>query len=305
LRIRVKKVLIFAIGGASLAACQDLTPRAYLITPVNSNAVTFSYGYNTGKLTFDPSVPIDNAKGSFGLETVSYYHAYSLFGRSSNIVATLPYAVGTFSGDVVGSHTEVYRSGMVDARIRFALNLKGGPAMKEGEFRKWRERNLIGVSLIPVIPTGQYDPARVINPGTNRWAFKPDIGYTRRRGHWVGEGSSGVWFFGPNSMFFPGNARRTQLPMVAMEGHLGYYPKPGLWASFDGNFWAGGRSTVNGIEKNDQQTASRLGFTVSLPMARNQSVKFSVSRGAYIAIGGNYTTIFAGWQYSWIGTKMN
>lgn len=298
------KVVVLAVVGASLAACQDLTPRAYLITPVNSNAVIFSYGYNNGNLLFDPSVPIENEKGTFGLETVSYYHAYSLLGRSSNIVVTLPYALGTFSGDVVGAHTEVYRSGMVDARVRFAVNLKGGRAMKVGEFRKWSERTLIGASLTTVIPTGQYDPARVINPGTNRWAFKPEIGFARRRGRWVAEGYGGVWFFGPNSQFYPGNVRRTQLPTVAMEGHLGYYAKPGLWASLDGNFWTGGRSSANGVQKDDKQTSSRLGASISIPIAPHQSVKLSLSRGAYVAIGGNFTTISAAWQYSWLGTKL-
>jgi hypothetical protein len=89
--------------------------------------------------------------------------------------------------------------------------------------------------------------------------------------------------------------------MEAIESHLGYYVKPRLWASLDGNFWAGGRSTLNGVEKEDTQKASRLGVTVSVPVRRRQSLKFSFSRGAYVSIGGNYQTVSTAWQYSWLG----
>jgi hypothetical protein len=101
-------------------------------------------------------------------------------------------------------------------------------------------------------------------------------------------------------MFFPGATRRTQRPMQAVESHLGYYVKPRLWASLDVNFWGGGRSALNGVEKQDTQTASRVGATMSLPFRQRQSFKFSYSRGAYVSIGGNYQTVSAAWQYSWL-----
>jgi hypothetical protein len=79
---------------------------------------------------------------------------------------------------------------------------------------------------------------------------------------------------------------------------LGYYLRPRLWATLDGNYWAGGRSAVNGNGNRDAQTTSRIGFTVSTPVTTRQSFKFSYSRGAYVAIGGNYETLSVGWQYA-------
>jgi hypothetical protein len=286
---------------ATMSSAQELVPRAYLVTPKGSNAVTLSWSWNSGEVTFDPSVPISDNKGSFQTQVLSYYHSYGLFGRSSNIVVSLPYTVANFQGMVAGNYTEVYRSGMVDARVRFSINLSGGPAMRLSDFVKWREKRLIGASVSVVIPTGQNDPARVINPGTNRWAVKPEVGVTRRWGRWVGEVYGGVWLFGGNPHFYPGDSKRTQRPMEAIESHLGYYVKPRLWASLDANFWAGGRSTINSVEKEDTQKASRLGVTMSVPVRRRQSLKFSFSRGAYVSIGGSYQTVSAAWQYSWLG----
>ncbi len=119
---------------ATLARAQDLAPRAYVITPIGSNAVTFSHSWNEGEITFDPSVPIDDAKGSFQTSVLSYYHSSTVLGRSSNLVLSMPYATGSFSGIVNGIEAKVSPSGLADARIRVSMNLVGGPAMREGVF---------------------------------------------------------------------------------------------------------------------------------------------------------------------------
>jgi hypothetical protein len=43
---------------------QDLTPRAYVITPVRSHALIFSYVYN-GEILLDPTVPIEDRMRRF------------------------------------------------------------------------------------------------------------------------------------------------------------------------------------------------------------------------------------------------
>jgi hypothetical protein len=284
----------------SVVWAQDLVPRAYLVTPLGSNAITFSYSWNDGQLVFEPSVPIEDAKGRFRTSVLSYYHSFGLFGRSANIVVSVPYARGDFEGRVLEVGNAVYRSGLADPRLRLSVNLIGGPAMRVGDYVQWREKGLLGVSVTAVVPTGQHDPARVVNPGTNRWAFKPELGVTRRIRRWVAEGYAGVWLFTANRRFFPGNSNRTQRPMPAFEGHLGYYLRPRLWASFDVNFWSGGSSAIDGVAKRDAHRESRVGGSLSFPLLKHQSLKFSYSQGAITRIGGNFRTLAAAWQYSWI-----
>jgi hypothetical protein len=284
-----------------IASAQDLVPRAYLITPTHSNAISLSHSWNDGEVNFDPSVPLENAKGTFHTSVLSYYHSYGLLGRSSNVVLSVPYASGVFEGSLNGIRAHAAPSGLADARIRFSVNVRGGPAMRLTEFREWKEKSLIGVSVTAVVPTGQNDRARVLNLGSNRWAFKPELGLTKRWGRWVAEGYGGMWLFTSNRTFYPGNTNRAQRPMTAIEGHLGYYVKPGLWASIDSNFWVGGKSSINGLQKQDAQRESRLGMTLSVPIVRHQSFKVSFSRGAVTRIGGNFQTLSAAWQYSWIG----
>jgi hypothetical protein len=168
-----------------LCRAQDLAPRAYVITPIHSNAVTLSYSLLDGDILFDSALPIKGARGQINLSTVSVYHAFNFFGRSSNITIYLPYAVATLEGQVNSAGTKVYRSGLMDAVCRLSVNLKGGPSMSPSEFRTWRQGTIIGASLKVLAPSGQYDPSRLINTGTNRWAFKPEVGLSRRWGHWL------------------------------------------------------------------------------------------------------------------------
>jgi hypothetical protein len=302
--------VIFAallLASSPLAITQDLAPRAYLITPIHSNAVTLTYSFFNGGLLFDGTVPITDATARASVSIISLTHSMRVAGRSANFSVSLPYGVGNFRGTVGGAETHAYRSGLFDSSYRFSINLLGGPAMDLGDFRKWTQRTLIGFSIRAVAPTGQYEQTRLINYGANRWGFKPEVGVSRRWGHWILDTYGGVWFYTANHEFFsknqfsPGNVQ-TQNPIFAFEGHLSYDVKPKLWASLDGNFWHGGRTSLNGVQNpNTLQNNSRIGGTVSLPVSRHQSLKLSYSRGAYIRFGGRYDNVSIGWQYSWVG----
>jgi hypothetical protein len=298
-------MLLCPMGGLM---AQDLSPRAYVITSINTNAVNLTYSHLQGGLQFDGAAPITGATASINLPLISCYHSMNFFSRSANIVVALPYGVGNLRGTVVDVPEHVYRSGLLDSFVRFSVNLKGGPAMEPADFQKWRQEMLLGASLKIVFPTGQYNPTRLVNWGNNRWAFKPEFGYSQRWGHWVLDGYAAAWFFTTNpeffshNMFVPGNQSETQEPIGAFESHLSYDFKPRLWLSLDGNFWFGGKTSLNGVQNPvSLQRSSRVGVTVSAPLTRHQSIKISYSNGAYISYGGNYQNVSLGWQYSWIG----
>ncbi len=284
---------------------QDLSPRAYVITPVSSNAITLTYSFYDGSVLFDGAAPITGATGTYSVPILTAYHAFSFFGRSANINVSLPYAVGTFQGSVLGEERQLYRSGLLDSAFRLSVNLKGGPAMRQPELAKWGQKTLLGVSLKVVAPTGQYDPAKLINWGANRWAFKPEFGYSERWGKWVLDVYAGVWFYTTNPQYYspPFSKPQTENPVGSFEGHLSYDVKPRLWFSLDGNFWFGGITALDGFANPvTRQTGSRVGVTAAIPVTKHQSIKVSYSDGTYIRFGGNYQNVAVAWQYSWVGT---
>jgi len=313
-RPEMRALVKYAVSAAIAVCClpllraQDLAPRAYVITPLHSNAVTLIYSFFEGSLNFNGTLPITGATGTYHIPIFSCYHSFSIFGRSANINAALPYAIGTFDGTVMGAQGHLYRSGLADSSLRVSVNLIGGPAMPVQKLVKWQQKILLGASLKVVAPTGQYDSTKLINWGANHWAFKPELGYSQRLGHWVLDGYSAVWFFTTNPEFFshnayvPGTQSQSEKPVVGFEGHLSYDVRPRLWLSLDGNYWFGGKTSLNGVENPlTLQRSSRLGATASIPVSKHQALKFSYSNGAYIHFGGNYQNVSVAWQYSWLG----
>lgn len=287
---------------------QDLAPRAYLITPLHSNAVTLTYSFENGSIIIDGAVPITGSSARVNLSIFNAYHSFNFFGRSASLLVALPYGVGNFHGQVPEAEANAYRSGLLPVIVRLSVNLIGGPSMSIEEFSKWRQKTILGVSLKMVPPSGQYDPTKLVNYGTNRWALKPEMGYSRQWGHWILDGYGAAWFFTTNPEFFshnqfsPGINTQSQTPIGAFEGHLSYDFKPRLWVSLDGNYWFGGSTSLNGVATlNTRQSNSRLGVTASVPVSKHQSLKFSYSDGAYTRYGGNYRNFSVGWQYSWLG----
>ena len=313
--IAFAKSTALAIGLAllvapAICAAQDLTPRAYFPAPEKSNALILTYAFSDGELVFDATVPITDATGTIHTPVVSLYHAFGVFGRSANVTGSLPFAIGELRGNVAGSDQTAVRKGMVDTQLRLSINLVGAPALSVAEFIKTPlPRALLGASIKVIAPTGQYDPTRLINIGANRWAFKPEIGYTGRPGRFVIDAYAGLWLFSANDSFGasaanPQGVTRTQDPIGAFELHVGYDVKPRLWVSADVNYWRGGRTTVNGVVGTTTFLSnSRLGLTGSMPLTRRQSLKISYSDGLIVSIGGSFKVLSVGWQYGWIGTQ--
>lgn len=274
-------LVLGVMPSAHSAFAQDLTPRAYAVSPLRSNAILVTDVYNDGDLNFEGTVPIEDATGKINALAAGFYHSLALFGRSANVNVVLPYGTGTFEGNVLGSPYSTHRAGLFDIPVRFALNLVGGPAMPAAEWAKWQQKTLLGASVKVVIPVGQYDPTRLINLGSNRWAFKPELGLSQRIGHWILDAYGAAWFFTRNPEFFSRNAyyagtrSQSQEPIGIAEMHLSYDVRPRLWVSLDGNFWSGGKTRVSGVENpNTLQKNSRVGVT---PRSRSPHIRRSSS----------------------------
>jgi len=113
---------------------QDLAPRAYVITPLHSNAAVFVWSFFDGDIILNGSVPVTGASGTYNVGIFSYYHSLSFFGRSANVTGALPYAIGNFKGTVLGAEQNLYRSGLADSSFRFAVTSKAP--------RQWRRATL-------------------------------------------------------------------------------------------------------------------------------------------------------------------
>jgi hypothetical protein len=284
-------------SSATVVHGQDLVPGAYAPAPVGFNILTIATVFNDGAVAFDPSLPVEDAQGTIGVAVVGLSRTLDIAGRFASIGMAVPVMFGHVQGQVAEQFQEASRSGFGDLSARIALNLYGTPAMTGRQYVAYRPTTVVGVSLSVGAPIGQYDSAQYINLGTNRWSFKPEIGIARTQGRWTFEGDIGAMLFTDNSQYF-NESTRQQSPIVSLQAHLIYTMRPGYWVAADGNYWKGGRVTIDGTESTQQQENSRIGATFALPVRRHQ-LRISYSFGAYTTIGGDYHSIGMSYSFAW------
>lgn len=288
-------VIFFA---TSAARAQEMEPRAYSRAPVGSQIALVTYAYQTGDVVTDASLPLRDVSVKLNSVIVGYGRTFGLVGRQANVSFAVPYIRGDVRGTVFETQQSVKRSGLGDLRVRFMMNLMGSPALKPGEFARYKPKPVLGFSLAVVTPTGQYDPARLVNLSSHRWAFKPELGYSKPVGRWALEGAGGAWFFTANNNFF-GGSHREQRPLLSLQAGLVYTLQKRMWLSFNATYYRGGNTVLNGTNNNDRQANSRIGVTYSLPLNQKQSLKVAWSRGVTTRFGGSFNTFAVGWQYAW------
>ena len=199
-----------------------------------------------------------------------------------------------------GQYQEVNRTGPAGIRGRFSVLLLGGPATTVSDFRKQKKPStILGASVTMQVPTGQYYSDKLVNIGTGRWAFKPEIAISQSLSpRWLLDFYTAVWLFTDNHNYF-GNTLRAQHAIGTVQTHISYNIGLFSWAAFDATYYTGGKSTVNGSENNDKVSNIRIGTVLALPTGKRSGLKIAFSTGARVVKGSNFTTASIGWSYSW------
>lgn len=282
----------------SLTSGQEMEPRAYSPAPVGTQFALVGYAYQSGDVLLDSSLPLKDVSVKLNAGTFGYGRTFNLLGRQANAAVVFPYIWGTAKGTVFEDQVSVRRSGGGDVRVRFSTLFKGGKALQPKEFVARKPETVVGASVSVVVPSGQYDPQRLVNPSSNRWAFKPEIGISKPINHWTFEVMAGAWFFADNNRFL-GTSKREQNPMASIQGAVSYTIRPRMWVSGNATFFTGGKTSINGVENDDRQRNARVGATFSYPLNRKQSLKIAWAKGVTTRIGGNLNTVAVVWQYVW------
>jgi hypothetical protein len=288
-----------ALASVSLAGAQDLEPRAYSASPVGANFIVAGFGRSTGAIVTDPTLPISDVSAHINGFTVGYGRTFPLFGRQALTTVALPYGWGDVEGNVFEERHRITRSGLTDLKAKLSVNLYGNPAMSPQEFARSSRGILVGASFTLSAPTGQYDETKLINLGTNRWAFKPEVGLSVPWRKFDFDVYAGAVFFTENPNYFPGTATRRQDPIETVQLHIDYTFRPGLWLALDGTWYGGGAARVNDGPPGTRLSNSRIGATLSIPVGKRQSVKASYSTGASVRAGQNFDTFAVAWQILW------
>jgi hypothetical protein len=296
----------------SLSAClfvvnsqaQDLEPRILASVPTGTNILIASYGYSSGNILLDNSAPIEDLDAELNNVIVAYARSFKLFNKLTKFDAVVPYSFAKFNATLNQIDTSTTRNGFGDPLFRISMLLVGSPPLKPSEFFKHdHDKFKLGVFLRFKVPVGQYNPDKLINLGSNRWAFKTGVAgsYTLHK-KIVFEGHLNSWFFTKNTDFFRGNTSY-QEPIYGAQFHAGYIFKPGIWVAGSIGQTYGGKTSINGVEQDIDQNNSRYGFTFAYRLAKKHSLKAAFTNGLITGLGSDFTTFLLAYQHIWLDKK--
>ena len=291
------QVLTFWFLWCTPSGAQDIEPGTYTNIPVGANALVVGIGRTTGEVVFDPTLPVEDAEADIYAVSLGYVRGLDVAGRSGRLELLVPYTWGSAEGLFEGDATKITRSGLADARVRFAVNLLGAPALAPRDFGSFRQGTIVGASVQVVVPVGQYDDSKRINLGSNRWAFRPEVGVSQAWGDWRLDLHGAVWLSTDNDRFLRTSVL-SQEPLGAVQLHLTRTFASGVWISGGGTFFHGGQTEVDGQLRNDLQSNSRLGAGFSIPVGPH-AIRVLYTSGLTTRIGGDFRTVGVAYQFNW------
>ena len=279
-KLAMPRYLIFLLIIFFTATCfaEELDPRRWAHLPIDTNFAGAGYAYTNADISFDPVLKIENGEVDLHTWVGKYIRTFSLFDKTARIGVVQGYQNGRWEGLLDGVPTTVRREGWSDTLVRFAINLYGAPPLKGHEYIEYRNakkiETIIGAGMSVQLPTGDYMDDKLINLGTNRFTFRPQAGIVHMRGKWTFEATGIVALFTENNEFFNGK-KLEQDPQYALNTHLIYTFRPGVWASASAGYDYGGRSTVDGIKKNDRKQNIAWAFSFGVPFNRHLGGKIA------------------------------
>jgi hypothetical protein len=299
-----KRLLLACLAVAVLhpphQACAQFTDaHSYDNTPVGINQLELSYAYVHSDTSIDSSLVITGAKLGLNQETIGYTHYFGAFHRLMWVEASVP--VGGLTGSISGTSIQGSKTGAGDSSYQMAMLMKGGPALSATQFENYKPTTILGASLTITAPTGQYNPVKILNLGSKRWFFKPELALSHPFGpeqKWQLEAYINSYFYTNNTSYHRTEILRQQL-LPGVEGHISYSFNDNIWASLDARYSFRGTTFVNDVDQDNGQHNFILGSEINVSINNRNSLLFEFADALVHHNGPAFVGFSVKYDYTW------
>jgi Putative MetA-pathway of phenol degradation len=267
--------------------------------PVGVNQLELAYAYAHSDASIDTSLVVAGAKFNLNQGTFTYTRYFAFLHRAAWVEASVPLA--DLSGSISGTNVQGSITGSGDSSYAVTALLKGGPALRADQFADYQPTTTVGMSLNITAPTGQYNSNKLLNLGSDRWSFKPEIAVSHPFGSeqkWQCDVYAHAYFFTDNTSY-KGREILRQEPLPGLEGHVSYFFVHNAWASIDTLYSFRGATVINGVSQNDAQKNFTLGSEVNVSLNSRNSLVFQFAEALVHQNGPAVTGFAVKYSYSW------
>jgi hypothetical protein len=288
---------------SSPLCAQEVEIRRWNHLPIDTNFVTANFARTDGDIGVDPELRLQDVSVEMDTWLLGYIRTFELFDKTARVEIRQPWQAGLWNGLLDGTPAKTSREGLSDTFARFAVNLVGAPPLKGKAYADYRAatqvETIVGVALGVQLPTGQYFEDKLINLGSNRFTFRPQIGVHQQYYNWSFEGTGTAYIYTDNTSFFNGNLLQ-QDPYYTMDGSVEYKFRSGIWASLGAGIGLGGQSNVSGVEKDNFREDFAWTASAGFPVASSLGFKLAYFETDHWAkVGLASQTVSVGLVGSW------
>ena len=292
--------LVVAIScNPAKVSAQFTDARSYDNTPVGINQLGISYTYAHANASIDTSLVIAGAELNLNQGTVDYTRYFGLFHRLAWVEGGLP--IAGLSGTVIGTNIHSSLTGTGDSSYEFAILLVGGPALTPAQFQNYTPTTTLGFSFTTTARTGLYHPNKILNLGSDRWSFKPELALSQPFGaghNWQADLYANIYFYTDNTSYH-GKEILRQEPLTGFEGHVSYSFNDRLWMSLDTRYSFRGTAFVNGVDQDNAQQNFSLGSEMNVSISGRNSLLFEFAKAVVHKNGPAFVGFSVKYYYTW------
>lgn len=278
-RIGICCILILLVLPPSVFADNDV--RDYVPLPPGTMLMALYYNYTSATDLYRDGDKISgdaNLDANIGIIRPVYYTKIGPFTIDPQ--AIIPFGAQSLDGEAVGG-VEIKSSGLADPIIAATLWFLNDP-----ESKTW-----LGFTPFITLPLGEYDNNKGINLGTNRYAFKAEVGFVKGFGNLMLDLTANAEFYTDNDDFTPAGLTLEQDPLYILEGHLSYNFTPSFFASADYFYHNGGETSVDGIDQGDEEQDHSAGCTLGYMVTPSSQLLFKYKQDLEVENGLKTSTI--------------
>lgn len=271
------------------ATCLAGDTRGYVPAPADTYGLLFYYRHAAGNEKFSDGNKVAedfNLQSNIQIFRPVYYT--SMASMPVSLQALIPFGDISLDGSSVGNKS-FSASGLGDPTILAAIWPISNP-----ETKTW-----LGFSQWFKMPFGEYDKDRILNMGSNQWAFKTEAGLVKGFGDFYLELSPYAEFYTDNDDYKSESLTLEKDPVFCMETHLSYDINKATLISLDHYYTKGGETSAAGVSQNDETDTHSVQFTFGFNPAPKQKILLqylqdvSVENGPKTSkFGMRYTYIF-------------
>lgn len=246
-------LILLGLAQAGPALAQGFGPNINFLTPVGLRTTSLSYLDSQTNFRLG-QVDLDELDLRTRTSSLNFFYRFALQDRLAMVGLTLSRVDISAEAFTTGPGPQLQLArdvaGFADPTLSFRMGLIGTPALRGQAWREYEQGFQMSAQINWILPYGDYNPGRLLNPGFNRQALDLTLPMVlpidgARRTTFL-EFTPQARFFDTNEDPFGAASQLDQDPLYMGEIHVMHHITGRWWVALGAQYQNGGATFADG-----------------------------------------------------------